>query len=156
MNEPVAESDAPTATRTVSTVEELVQLVELVGLRTYELSGKRTEPAPITEPSEPAEPQMSMQIMENHAPDRIETRFRATVEAADGDFVADVSVQYKFDEPLALSPEAIEGFLERVAIMAAWPFIREGVATTAARMEMTVPVMGLMKQGGFKVQHIDA
>ena len=31
--------------------------------------------------------------------------------------------------------------------MAVWPFLREGIATIAARMELPVPVLGLMKQG---------
>lgn len=145
---------ASKAARAIETVEELVAHIDLVGVRTYEVSGKRAEPVEVD--ARPTEANMSIQVLENHGPEQIETRFRATVEGRDGDFAVDLGVLYRFDEPLELSRDAIEGLLERVAIMAAWPFIREAVATTAARMELEVPLLGLMKQGAFTVDRVDA
>lgn len=165
-------SEAP-ASRAVATVEELIQFIELTGLRTFEISGKRSEDdspaadadtrpsqsdeaAAAEEESAAAEAEISVEIMESHTADHIITRFRATVEARDADFVADVGLRYTFTEPLDLAQDAVEGLLNRVAVMSAWPFIREAVATTAARMELEVPVLGLIKQGDFRVRRVES
>lgn len=148
---------AKTKQRSIESVEELVPLLSLVALREYEVSGKRTEAGPMakSEPTGPVlllEPKMDIQIMENHNEEHIESRFRATVDNGLGVFLIDVGLMYKFSEPIDLGQTAIHSFIEKVAIMAAWPFIREGIATTAARMELPVPVLGLMKQGQASVQ----
>lgn len=145
----------------IESVEDLVPLLTLSALRQYEVSGKRTEAAPMeksesTEVKVLTEPQMDVQIMENHNDQHIETRFRATVDNGVGVFLIDIGLLYNFSEPIDLGQTAINSFIERIAIMAAWPFIREGVATTAARMELPVPVLGLMKQGQASMQRLES
>lgn len=145
----------------IESVEDLVPLLTLTGFRQYEISGKRAEAIPI-EKSESTdlkalpEPQMDVQIMENHTDQHIEARFRATVDNGVGVFLIDIGLLYNFSEPIDLGRVAINNFIERIAIMAAWPFIREGIATTAARMELPVPVLGLMKQGQATVQLLES
>ncbi len=131
----------------VETVEELVGLVELVALRTFEISGRRDESD--GETGEDADPEVpyAINLRESHDSDGIETRFRITVNASGAELVAEVGVAYSFDQPLEVAPRAIRDFLVRVAVMAAYPFLREAVATTAARMEIPVPVLGLLKPG---------
>lgn len=150
--------------RRIETVEELIAYIELTGLRAFEISGKRADPAPGAseesdsggEESDASEGAVSMEILESHDDGFIQTRFRATVQHADGDYVADFGLNYSFSEPLDLSEEAISGLLSRVAVMSVWPFIREAVATTAARMELKVPVLGLVKQGQFQFARTEA
>lgn len=145
----------------IESVEDLVPLLTLTGFRQFEISGKRAEAIPI-EKSESTdlkalpEPQMDVQIMENHTDQHIEARFRATVDNGVGVFLIDIGLLYNFSEPIDLGRVAINNFIERIAIMAAWPFIREGIATTAARMELPVPVLGLMKQGQATVQLLES
>ena len=55
-----------------------------------------------------------------------------------------------------LGQAAIHSFIEKVALMAARPFLREGIATIAARMELPVPVLGLMKQGQANAQLLES
>lgn len=144
----------------IATVEELVEHIELTGLRAFEISGKRADPAPgatLPEPREDSHPvaaAVAMEIMESHTSDSIQTRFRAIVQHDDGDYVADFGLSYTFSEPLSLSEEAVHGLLSRVAVMSAWPFIREAVASTAARMELEVPILGLVKQGQFELTRV--
>lgn len=128
----------------IETIEDLVPLVDLVGVRWYEVSGERTN----GDESQPAEADMTLEVREQHDPGQLEARFRAVVTSSDGRFLADVGMLYRMEEPLDPSPLAVKHFLEAVGIMAAWPFLREAVATTAARMELEVPVLPLMKQGG--------
>ena len=138
------------AARPIDTVEELIAFVDLRGVHTYEVSGKRAEPAVEGDDVAVQEP-MAIEIREQHDEGRIVGRFRATMTASGCDLVADVGAEYAFSEPLSLSRPAIEGFLEKVAVMAAWPFIRETIATTAARLQIPVPLLGLLKQGDFHV-----
>jgi len=42
-------------------------------------------------------------------------------------------------------------FIERVAIMAAFPFLREAIARMASRLEVDVPLIGLLKTGQFQL-----
>jgi hypothetical protein len=148
--------------KVIGTVEALIEYIELTGLRAFEISGKRSDKTPDDGPQDApgsdTEPSgnISMQIMESHGPDFIETRFRVNVEGSGGDYIADFGLHYSFSEPLQLEQAAIEGLLSRVAVMSAWPFIREAVATTAARMELEVPVLGLVKQGQFEVSRVDS
>lgn len=153
-------SDAPEPRR-VPTVEELVELIELTGLRCFEVSGRRHETEPdgsgeesADEPTAEAETagEVSIQVMETHGPDFITARLRMTVEAKDADFVADFGLRYTSAEPIEPTQEAIKALLERVSVMSAWPFLREAVATTAARMELPVPVLGMVRQGQFRLQ----
>ncbi len=155
--------------RVVETVEELVGLIELTGVRCFEIAGRRTEDEPSASPETAdddgeqgptsadalADGESSLQVRETHGPDNIAVRFRLTVEAGDADYVADFGLGYSFAEPLELRPEAIQGLLERVSVMSAWPFLREAIATTAARMELTVPVLGMVRQGQFRLQRLE-
>lgn len=59
-------------------------------------------------------------------------------------------------ELIDLGQAAIHSFIEKVAIMAAWPFLREDIATIAARMELPILMLGLIKQGQAKVQLIES
>ena len=128
----------------VNTVQELVELIDLRGLRTFEISGVRVDPRQEFPPDEVS---TDIKASEARSDSKIETRFRATVEANEATFVVDVGLLFALDYPVVISDDAVREFLERVAVMSAYPFIREGIATTAARMELPVPVLGLLKQG---------
>lgn len=57
----------------------------------------------------------------------------------------------KLSGPVTI-PEAINvEFAERVAFMAIYPFIREHVFGIATRLKHPAPVLGLVRQGGFKL-----
>lgn len=43
-------------------------------------------------------------------------------------------------------------FLERVAMMAVYPFQREALATYATRLRVPVPTLGLVRQGEIDLQ----
>lgn len=122
-----------------------MQGVDLVGIRWFEVSGARVE----GDDSAASDANMALDVREQHDTGQLEARFRATVTSSDGRYVADVGMQYRFDEPSEPSQNAVRQFLEAVGIMAAWPFLREAVAATAARMELEVPVLPLMRQGDF-------
>ncbi|HYO18960.1 MAG TPA: hypothetical protein VES02_09895 [Dermatophilaceae bacterium] len=136
--------------RPVASIKDLVGLADPVGVRWYEVSGRRTEDGdPAAELPERAD--LDLVVLEHHSPEELEARFKATATGPAADFTIDFSILYRFDEAIDPSAVVVRGFLEKVAVMAAWPFLREAVATTAARMELPVPVLGLMKQGAFSL-----
>jgi len=134
--------------RQIDTVEDLIEFINLTGVHTYEVSGRRAEP---NGDADTAPEPIALEIREQHDDSRIVARFRATMKAGGCHLVADIGAKYEFSEQLSLSQPAIERFLERVAVMAAWPFIRETLASTAARMEIPVPLLGLIKQGDLHI-----
>lgn len=136
--------------RRVTAIEDLVGLADLVGVRWYEVSGRRTEDGdPAAELPERTD--LDLVVLEHHSPVQLEARFKATATGPVADFTVDFSILYRFDEAIDPSTAVVQDFLEKVAVMAAWPFLREAVATTAARMELPVPVLGLMKPGAFSL-----
>ncbi len=78
-------------------------------------------------------------------------RFRVLVEHTQASYAIEVGTRYTTEEPVDLEPSVLRDFIEKVAIMAAFPFIREGVATTAAKLEVEVPIMGILRQGEFSL-----
>ena len=145
-----AASEPSREVRPITAIEDLVGLADLVGVRWYEVSGRRTEEGePAGDP--PDRTDLNLVVLEHHSPEQLEARFKATATGPEADFTVDFSILYRFDEAIDPSAGVVRDFLEKVAVMAAWPFLREAVATTAARMELPVPVLGLMKQGGFSL-----
>lgn len=136
--------------RPVTAIEDLVGLAELVGVRWYEVSGRRAEDG-VPSADLPEGTTLNLAVLEHHSPEELEARFKATATGPEADFSVDFAILYRFGEDIDPSDAVVQDFLEKVAVMAAWPFLREAVATTAARMALPVPVLGLMKQGGFSL-----
>ncbi|MFJ6078350.1 hypothetical protein ACIQC0_08585 [Pseudarthrobacter sp. NPDC092419] len=114
---------------------------------TYELHGVRREGSEETD--------IQISVEERHDETFLEPRFRMVVSDAHATYIADVSTQYQISQAVGLSKPVVKEFIERVAIMAAFPFIRESIATTAARMELPVPVLGLLRAGSFSLDEGD-
>lgn len=135
-------------TKTPATPEsavELLQFVELTAVRTYEISGRRTEPA--ADDDEDAEPE----VLVRAASDEIEVRMKLEVASRGAEYVADVAVVYGLSRPVNLHTRVLAEFIERAAVMAVYPFVREAVFTTASRMGTKAPLLGLMHAGHFSV-----
>lgn len=61
---------------------------------------------------------------------------------------SDVGVLFASDLDAVLSEETLNEFMSQVAVMAAFPYLREGLATSAARLGVTrIPTIGLIRRG---------
>lgn len=131
---------------------EMVPLVELTGIRTYALSGRVLEglDAPTT-PDAEALPEVGIMLH----PEWIETRMRMTVRSASAEFHAEIGVRYEFRQPLNLWADVVQEFVVRVGVMAAYPFVREAIYTTAIRMGEDAPVLGLVRAGEFEISQLE-
>jgi hypothetical protein len=79
-------------------------------------------------------------------------RITMTVHTPKARLAADIGVAYTFSEPLAVPQEIVAEFVEKVAVMAVFPFLRESVFTTATRLGVAPPVIGLLRAGDFHVE----
>lgn len=118
---------------------ELLRYTELTEVRTYELRGRRVAAGEVSEST----PDIAVKVGET----TLETRMRLEVTTESAVLFSDMAVVYSFSEPLELAKEVVREFVERVGIMAVYPFVREAVFATAARLAVTPPVLGLLHAG---------
>jgi hypothetical protein len=129
---------------------ELLEYIELKGIIIYEIQGIRNNVK-----RDESGTDLAISVQESHDQTFVEPRFRMLVSDSHARYTVDVGTRYEMSRPIDLSKSVLKEFIERVAIMAAFPFIRESVATTAARMELGVPVLGLLRAGGFSLDEDD-
>lgn len=127
----------------VQDATELLEFVDLRGIVIYEIHGVRVKGGDETA--------VKISVQERHDESFIEPRFRMVVTDSEAEYTADVGTHYQMSRPIDVSKAVLAEFIERVAIMAAFPFIRESIATTAARMELNVPRLGLLRAGSFSM-----
>jgi len=125
----------------VTSAAELVKFAELVAITTYTVSGERHE-----DDSE-HETQQEMAVAVREGDRGFETRIRMTQTTPEAELIADIGATYTLTQPVDLAPGVMNEFVERVGVMAIFPYLREAVSTTATRLGVPAPVYGLMRQG---------
>jgi hypothetical protein len=129
--------------RDVDTIVELVDLVDLTEVRPYEASARRVDHG---------EPTQELQVLLAENEDAIEVRARMSVRTEEAELLADYSVVYTVGEELDISKALKAEFVERVGIMAVYPFLREAIFAGAARIQVPAPVVGLLRAGQFSME----
>lgn len=86
-------------------------------------------------------------IMLRSSDTEIEVRMRMQLESAAARLVADIGISYSLTKPIAPSESALKEFVERVAVMALFPYVRESLHTSAARLGVDPPVLGIIRAG---------
>lgn len=134
--------------REIVEILDLMEVVALEEIRHFELHGTVTGP-PSEEDSDPT---ISMEYSEFVDESSIHCRFRFTVETADARYVTDLASIFALEEPVAINRAVLKDFAERVGFMAAFPYIRESLTTTASRMGRRSPMIGLMRPGDLQIE----
>lgn len=123
---------------------ELLDYVELVDFTTYKISGQVNN----LDASDPdAEPRLMIRATSN----TLEIRMQLELQGQHVAYAADISSVYQLLRPVNLWSSVVEEFVERVALMALYPVVREAVFATAARMRRATPVLGLIRAGKVSV-----
>lgn len=145
-------------------VEELVADIELGSIRHIEVRGvlgRQSTTAPDDQEAstdvgygeDPNDFDVSIDINPRSWGQVIEIWFRMTIDTGDGQLVDTVSVSYTRSTSDVISDPVRDDFVERVAIMAAFPYLREGIQALGSRLEFDpVPVLPILKQGQFTAQ----
>ncbi|MBJ7451749.1 MAG: hypothetical protein JHC71_06640 [Blastococcus sp.] len=136
-------SDTP---RTVSSARELLEITTLHDIVWYELSGRRLTDDEVAAAPEPAgEEDAPLQVMARSSDEEIEVRVRTTTQSPSAVFSVDVGALFSLATPVDIDPDAMKDFVQRVGVMAAYPFVREGLFSVAARMRVEAPLLQLLQ-----------
>lgn len=84
-------------------------------------------------------------------PTTLRFRFRAVFADLNGEYVADVEIVYASERPFETSDAVQYEFAERVAFMAAYPFIRSSIHGSAIRLGLPAPILAMVRQGEFSL-----
>lgn len=134
--------------RSISDVSELLALAKFSEVTYYELSGQRTEaPEQATPEAPPGEEEggAPLQVLLRHDAERIQVRVRCEAEGQGAQYVADVAAEFALAEPVDAPAAVLREFVERVGVMAVYPFVREALHTTASRLRMQAPLLQLLR-----------
>ena len=141
-------SDESSPVREVATVEELINNVgvKLLAVHPFKLTGERADDFDGNVP-EQFDVDHEESVRFAIAPDRLAVRLITKLSISDvGSVEIDYAAEYEVLEPVDLSLEAFQGFVNRVAAMAIWPFTRQAaqdlflrIAQVAAPLPIAVP-----------------
>lgn len=131
---------------TVRNARELLPISEITSVETHEVRGQRLEPDPNRESSHDL--QVMARLRGEH---ELETRVRMTQITRDARLYADIGVVFTITGEVEIEQEAMREFIERVGVMAVFPFLRESVYTSASRIGVEAPVVGLLRAGEFRL-----
>lgn len=137
---------------------QLVGAVELKGVECLQLSAERRADeesgiAPLV--MEDQETELTFDVHPVQWGRLIEVWFRASVETANAGLVAAYAVLYERGDDDEV-PEAVQiEFVERVAVMAVLPYIREAIHGLGARLRVPVPLLPILRQGEFRLTRRD-
>lgn len=77
-----------------------------------------------------------------------EILLRASISARDASYRVGLVAQYKRAEPFDADEPVVKEFIEKVAIMTLWPYLRSAVSELGTRLRTSTITLGLLRQGG--------
>lgn len=125
--------------RDVTDARELLDLAELTDIVFYEVGARRTTDAD--------EDSVAIQIALRREELVLEVRCRATVTGAGGEYLTDASAVFTLRESITASDDAITEFVERVGVMTVYPYLRESISQSAAKLGLERPILKLLRPG---------
>lgn len=136
--------------RLIQRIEDLLDIVELLDIRFFELSGVVDRTA-LGGPEGSTEYQSPTQLQLGQSDDRRQIGVTVRVETKTdiASFVVEAAVEYACSEPVELTEDVKVEFANRLAFMNLVPFVREGLITTAARLRVNPPIIPIIPGGMF-------
>ncbi|AMB59181.1 hypothetical protein [Microterricola viridarii] len=116
------------------TLETMVAALNLEDVKFYELSCKLAEATPVAETQEPAEVAIVWGVRLRHAEREFGVRLKVEVSSPECRIVTDIAAEYVSQEVLILARDTVSEFVNGVALMQLFPFIRESVMTASTRV----------------------
>ncbi|MGF1645984.1 MAG: hypothetical protein ACFCVF_03550 [Kineosporiaceae bacterium] len=147
----MTEEAAAAAVRQVADVVEFLDIIELTDVAYHEISGRRTGEAGRAAEHD----SQSVAMLFAWEPAQVAVRSRLELRAEDAEYVVDVVTVYSLSRPATLTDAAARDFAAKVAIMAAYPYLRSGLHDLATRLRVPVPVLGLLRQGQVVLDRVE-
>lgn len=149
--------------KSVTTGRDLLNFLDLVNVQFYELSAKLDSGFPVDttaaisggdtdvnqevvsqedSTTEQGDPQFWTFFV--HVDDTsVNLRARLTVNAPDARYAVDAAVFYVAKEEVTIDREALEEFLNRAAMIALYPFMREALHEAGRKIGASPPLLGI-------------
>ena len=136
------------ADRRYETARDLLPVLELNRVTPYEVAGRRVSAPEVTEMTSSMESMIGGEEGKSFV-----FRVRQRVKTSEAEIAADFEAEYRFSEPGGqISEEAQLEFAEKVAFMTLVPYLRESVHATAMRLGVQPPLLGMVRQGEFRLR----
>lgn len=143
------QTPATPSPRQIDDVLEFLDVAELSDVAYHEISGRRTA-------TTDAEDSQAITVLFAWAPSRVAARTRLEFRGQDAEYIVDVATIYTLSEPVTLTDKAQREFGAKVAVMAAYPYLRAGLFDLATRLRAALPVLGLLRQGQIALDHVES
>lgn len=128
--------------RVVESAAELLEFLTLDEVNFNELRAKRRD---VVEGEEIEDPTIRVYVRDTHP-----TLFvRCVVEAKspDGEYCVDAIARFSIADEVEISEEVAHEFVERVGVMAVYPFVREAMSNLSTRLGGGHMLLGLFRPG---------
>ena len=136
------------ANRRYETARDLLPVLELNRVTPCEVAGKRISTPEATEITSSMKSMIGGEEGETFV-----FRVQQRVKTREAEITADFEVEYRLSEPGGqISEEAQIEFAEKVAFMTLVPYLRESVHATAMRLGVQPPLLGMVRQGEFRLR----
>lgn len=125
-------------------VHDLVQQSELREIRYHEVSARLLDANKQREENE-SNVDISMDLAQRRDDKSFSIRLTCTARPFKGEIIAAVAAEYAMIDGTTPSPRVVMAFANEVAIMTLFPYVREAISTSAARVfpaqQVLLPVM---------------
>lgn len=137
----------------ISSAKELLEHGELVDVRFLSLSADLLdEPRPDFEDDDV---EQSIQVQYGNGESVIEVRSEATVRTRVADYRVVAATQFRINDGIEFTEEAVAEFAEKVGAMAVYPYLREAVSSLTLRLREAPVTMPLMRQARLVPTEVD-
>ncbi len=137
------------AGKQIENVDDLINCMDLVGLRYYKFSGSRLEPPNVeaTPGQYTAEIAALVRFDERH----IEVRLVTSAKSADAELAVDIAGTFESVEPLEIPEPLRREFVEQVGFVHLYPYVKQALADAATRLQVPAPNLGFLPPSGLKL-----
>lgn len=131
--------------RRVTTAEDLASLATLTDIVFHTFSAERG-PFAAEDPTFTDEPRLELATHQDNEGVALQMELRLAGEPNIRYHVAAVAT-YHLSEPVDIPHDVLTDFISRAAVLAVYPFVREGVVSLAGRLRAPAPILGLIRPG---------
>jgi hypothetical protein len=135
--------------REIADTRELLELLELDDVYFLKLAVERTDNS--ADPDLEHGPRLEHELYLRHTDTSISVRMLTKVEAKDAVYSVDIVTDYEAETAFEAPEDIRRDFIERVAVMAAWPYLRVAVSDLCARMRTEQITLGLFRPGDIRL-----
>jgi hypothetical protein len=146
----VSEVEPRPQIREVSTIDELVQFLDLAGIRFYELAASWDDTGDAPEDQVDDDPQQlesEFRTAYRKRPDGVDYRVSVRVLIPAGELRADAAAMYVGPEAFSVPEDVIFSFGENVAAMTVLPYIRQAITDLSIRVGPGQVVLPIISRG---------